>query len=697
MSNRSRYKKISKKPMEQAPVQQKQHAVVKKQKTDIFTEALTRKNLMILSAIICGVTFITFLPTLFCQFTNLDDQYYILDNPDIKGLTFKFLKTMFTNYYVGNYEPIAMLTYAIEYKIAGLSPFIYHFTNFVLHLLNTFLVFIFIRKLSGNNLIAALTSILFGIHPLHLESVAWVSERKDVLYAFFYIAGLVSWLRFRESKDWKIYVLTLMLFLFSCMSKAMAVWFTLVLILIDFLLDKNISFKLLINKIPFFIISAFFGLLAIHVQKVQGASTFINNVGGIYSTVHKIFLANYSLFFYFYKMLIPSGLAVIHPYPNIFDGRLPLIYYIAPVVNIVIFGLVIFSLKYSRKVVFGYLFFFVNIFQVLQVLSIGSAIAADRYFYISSIGIFYFIAVGFNGIYSNPKYAGLRQFLLFIASSVIIVYAIITFNRVHVWKNSGELWTDMIKTYPNNELPYFNRGGYYFELKQKDLALNDFTSAIDKYPKYTGAIVARLTLLLEKKDNDKAIQDLSRLIELVPGKSEYYIRQGILYRETQQNKLAMEDFEKAMKIDPTNFACYMNIAIQQCIDGKFDMASKNFNKAIELSPKTAELYSNRGNMYTMMNNPQKAIEDYTRSLSMDSTLTFAYLYRAFLYFDMKEYDKASHDLKIVLRKEPNNPNANLKMSLIYTNLNDKKNALEYAMRAKSNGLNVDEKYIQSLQ
>ena len=141
----------------------------------------------------------------------------------------------------------------------------------------------------------------------------------------------------------------------------------------------------------------------------------------------------------------------------------------------------------------------------------------------------------------------------------------------------------------------------------------------------------------------------------------------------------------------------MNIAIQQCIDGKFSEASVNFDKAIELSPKTAELYSNRGNMYTMMNNHQKAIEDYTKSLAMDSTLTFAYLYRAFLYFDLKEYDKSLKDLKVVLRKEPNNPNANYKTSLIYSMRNDKKNALEYALKAKTNGLKIDDKYIEGLR
>lgn len=657
----------------------------------------SNKNTYIFAGITILITLVAFLPSLFCDFTNLDDQYYVLNNPDIKSISFNSLKTLFTNFYVGNYQPLAMLTYAIEFKLAGLSPFMFHFTNFILHLLNTLLVFIFIKKLSGKNLTAVIAAILFGIHPMHVESVAWVSERKDVLYAFFYIAALITYLKFKESNDKKFYFITLLLFVLSCISKAMAVWLPIVLMLIDYLQDKKISFKPMLNKIPFFAISMFFGLLAIHVQKIQGASTFIDGVNGIYSFSDKIFIASYSLFFYIYKMFLPIGLAVIHPYPDKITGSLPMIYYVSLFVNLVVIILVFISYKKTKKVIFGYLFFFANIFQVLQILSIGSAIAADRYFYISSIGLFYFIGEGFNEVYTNPKYKNYKQVLIIVSGTIILVFTVMTFNRVNIWKNSATLWTDMIKTYPDNELPYFNRGGYYYEKNQKELALQDFSLAIDKYPYYQGALSARLTLLLDKKDADNAIKDLSTLIKLNPEKTEYYIKRGVLYRDKQQNKLAIEDFESAVKIDPNNFAGYMNIAIENCINGNINNAGKYFGKAKELSPKTAEIYSNEGNMFAIMKDYNNAIADYTKSLEIDSTLTYSYLYRAFNYYDIQKYDLALIDLKKFVSIEPNNPNANLKLSNVYSIFKDKKNALEYALKAKQGGLSVDENYIKSLQ
>ncbi|MDD5571187.1 MAG: glycosyltransferase family 39 protein, partial [Bacteroidales bacterium] len=262
-----------------------------------------KKNKDVLFAIlVLAITFVVFFPSLKCDFTNLDDQYYVLNNPDIKNLSFNNIKILFSNFYVGNYQPMAMLTYAIEYKISGLNPFAYHFTNFFLHLLNTLLVFIFIKKLSSNIHVAAIASVLFGVHPLHVESVAWISERKDVLYAFFYIAGLITYLKYKEKNDVKFYLLTILLFVFSCLSKAMAVPFSIMLLLIDYLQMKKINFRIIVDKIPFLAISFTFGLIAIYVQKLQGASTFINNVGGAYSGTDRFFLANYSLFFYIYKM-----------------------------------------------------------------------------------------------------------------------------------------------------------------------------------------------------------------------------------------------------------------------------------------------------------------------------------------------------------------------------------------------------------
>ncbi|MFA6924670.1 MAG: tetratricopeptide repeat protein [Bacteroidales bacterium] len=657
-----------------------------------------KKNKDILFAIfVIAITFLCFLPTLKCSFTNLDDQYYIINNPDIKNLSFNNIKILFSNFYVGNYQPLTMLTYAIENKISGLNPFVYHFTNFILHILNTLLVFVFIKKISSNINIAAIGAVLFGVHPLHVESVAWISERKDVLYAFFYIAGLITYLKYKEKNDVRFYMLTTLLFVFSCLSKAMAVPFSIMLLLIDYLQMKKVNFKIIIDKIPFLAISFVFGLVAIYVQKMQGASTFINNVGSAYSGTDRFFLANYSLFFYLYKMFLPFGLAAIHPYPYKINDSIPMIYFISPIINFVVFGLVIYSAKKGKKIIFGFLFFFFNVLQILQILSVGSAIAADRYFYISSIGLFYIIGDLYGNAIENPKYIKYKQIIVAITIVVVAVLSVLTFKQNKVWENSEKLWTQMIKVYPKNELAYFNRAVFYFENKQIDLALNDFSTAIERNPNYVQAISARLDILSKRNDFSNAINDINKLIQINPSDYENYIRRGTIYREMQKNSIAKEDFMKTIQLKPDNYAGYMNLAIQLCIEGNLNEAIINFDKAQKLSPNSSDIYSNRANFYAMTKNYELAIVDYNKAIQLNPNDINTYFNKAILESEFKKYDDALIDYKRITSLEPGNAMAYYKMAVIYSFKNDKKNALENVNKAKELGYNVDEKIIENLK
>ncbi|HNW98750.1 MAG TPA: tetratricopeptide repeat protein [Bacteroidales bacterium] len=689
MSNKSINKKKSTNP--------KTHTVAAKQfKPQPLPTRNDNKNTWY-ALFVLAITFISFFPSLKCGFTNLDDQYYVLNNPDVKNLSFSNIKILFSNFYVGNYQPLSMLTYAIENKISGLNPFTYHFTNFILHLLNTLLVFIFIRKLSSNIHVAVIASALFGIHPLHVESVAWISERKDVLYAFFYLSGLITYLNYKETKNIKIYLLTILLFIFSCLSKAMAIPFSIMLILIDYLQMKKINLKILIDKIPFLAISFVFGIVAIYVQKMQGASTFINNVGNVYSFTDRFFLACYSLFFYLYKMFLPLNLAVIHPYPYKVSNSLPMIYIISPVIILLITGAVIYSAKKGKKIIFGFLFFFFNVLQVLQILSVGSAIAADRYFYISSIGLFYIMGESFREVMENVKYKKYKQIGIVIMFIIIFVLSFLTFNQTKVWKNSKELWTQMISVYPKNELAYYNRGVYYLDAKKTDLAYSDFSYAIERNPNYKDAISARIKILSDKKDFPTALDDLNKLIKLNPDDFETYNLRGMTYREMQQNKLAKEDFIKVTQLKPDDYAGYMNLAIQLCIEGNMNESLLNFNKAQKLSPNSYDVYSNRANYYAITKNYDLAITDYNKAIQLDSNNTNTYINKALLESEFKKYDEALKDYKKITTLEPGNAKSYYEIALIYFQKNDKKSAFENAQKAKELGYAVDQKFIESLK
>lgn len=239
-------------------------------------------------AAIVLITFGFWFPTLRNCLVDWDDNIYILNNPYIFSLTPENIGQIFSEYFMANYHPLTMLSYAIEYAIAGDSPFIYHLTNLILHLINTVLIYFFVRNLfrivysnSGSRqsqTIALVTAFLFGLHPMHVESVSWVSERKDVLYGFFFLLALIKYVRYISTNRTIDYLLCVVFFVLSLLSKGMAVSLALSLVAIDFVLKRKLfSPKVLLEKVPFFILALVFGIVAILAQKSGDA--IITNLG----------------------------------------------------------------------------------------------------------------------------------------------------------------------------------------------------------------------------------------------------------------------------------------------------------------------------------------------------------------------------------------------------------------------------------
>jgi len=227
------------------------------------------RNIIIVIAILL-VTYISFYPSIKNSFTNWDDPGYVTENPKITHLKSDGIEHFFSfsDFTVGNYHPLTMLSLALDYNSAKLSPARYHKVNVLFHLLNTFLVFLFIYRLSGKKIIVAtIVAILFGIHPMHVESVSWVAGRKDVLFTFFFVAGLITYLRYLNKNKQKIlfYFFTFILALLSLLCKPAAVTFPLVILLIDFYYKRKFDIKCLLEKIPFFIVSIIFGIISLPV------------------------------------------------------------------------------------------------------------------------------------------------------------------------------------------------------------------------------------------------------------------------------------------------------------------------------------------------------------------------------------------------------------------------------------------------
>ncbi|HWY97783.1 MAG TPA: hypothetical protein VNY36_01750, partial [Bacteroidia bacterium] len=399
------------------------------------------------------------------DFTNWDDVQYVTENNLLKSLSWDNIKAIFSNLSImGNYHPLAIVSLAIDYHFTKLNAQGFHTTSIIIHLLNVALVFFFVQLLTKKPSIAFITALLFGIHPMHVESVAWVAERKDVLYVFFYMASLIAYLYYIKSPTKKVLFIALsfLLFGFSLLSKAQAVTLPVVLLLIDYFKDRKIELKTILEKIPFFLLALVMGYVAVLAQKKTGAIQDIPNN----PLFERILYASYSFLEYGWKLIYPGSLSAYYPYPtspSVLD-------YIAPFVAI---GLVALVVKYykNRTVVFGAGFFVVNIFLLLQLLPVGGAMMAERYSYLCSIGLFFIASKSAVDLLENKKYDTYKYILMAVMVGYGGYLANATYQRNKVWKNSELLWEDVIRQHKDVPIAYNNLGSYFQKHEKLDSAL----------------------------------------------------------------------------------------------------------------------------------------------------------------------------------------------------------------------------------
>ncbi len=553
-----------------------------------------RTTFLLLLSII-GLTFLVFLPTFQNDFTNWDDDMYIRDNPLVKSLSADNLEQMFMPdekaFVGGNYHPLTILTLAINYRISGLNPWSYQLFNILLHLLNTFLVFLLLYRLCGNKSdIALIAALLFGIHPMHVESVSWVAERKDVLYTAFYLAGLLQYLKYIRHNRQINLLWSFFYFILSVLSKPAAVVFPVVLFLFDYLEKRAIKPRIFLEKIPFFLISLAMGLFTIDAQKASDA------YGGLakFDIFDRLMFAGYGFTMYLIRFFVPYKLSAFYPYPA--SSPLPAEYYVASFIALLIVVLTIWSMRKTRVIAFGIGFYTINLALVLQFITVGSAILADRYTYVPYIGISMLVGYGYHLLRAG-KWPSLKQYaqpLLIVIVAGSLVLALLSFQRVQVWKNSDTLFSNVIKNYPRSAVAYQNRGHYYRKLSDKV-----------KDP----AEKARLL--------QKAMEDYNRGLEVNPNNAVLYSNRGKIWFERNKFDKAVEDYNRSLELRPDDPQTIINRGAALGMIGKLDEALADFNRAVEMNPDNPNLYFNRGILYAQLGQPEKAIKDYRKYLKFN--------------------------------------------------------------------------------
>lgn len=511
-----------------------------------------------------------YLKSLNFGFTNFDDDRLIVNNAHIKTLEPENIRYIFSHHIDTLYQPLVMLSWAIDHRLGGGRPFIYHLHNLILHLLNVALVCLITQSLFKNAYIALITALIFCLHPLNAESVAWSAERKNLMYSSFFLLGLWQYLAFLKTHTKSKYLLVLLFFSLSLMSKPLAVSFAPVLLIIDFATGRKFFNKtLILEKIPFFALSLVFGFIAL-----QGPDTVAS-----FAEPHD---------FTFAEQSIISGLAMLVPVMHfIFPFRLsayyPMPQNLTPQTTVLIFSssillilILIFAIKKRKNLLAaGLLFYLANITMVSKVFGSqpGNNLTADHYTYLPMIGLAWIIAgtvvimirkngwLKYTAIVLISIYTGLLTFLLP--------------SRIGVWEHSIATWNDVLEKYPGNAWALENKG----MAQHKSGQISD------------------------------AMVSFSKVLEIDPDRFTTYYNIGNLYLESKKYYEAYRAYDKAIQIQPAFEKAYLNKGITLENMGYPAEALQCYNKAVSIFPGYCAAHFNRANLLVHLQRYNEAMRD----------------------------------------------------------------------------------------
>ncbi|HKQ18209.1 MAG TPA: tetratricopeptide repeat protein [Candidatus Eisenbacteria bacterium] len=539
---------------------------------------------------ILALTFVAYLPSLGNGFTNWDDQLYLDENPFLREST---VGEVLTTPVASNWHPLTIWSFAINYKLFGLDPASYHWINLLLHLANTALVFLFVRGLAKDRFWAiVVTSLFFGIHPMHVESVAWIAERKDVLYTLFYLLGLLAYVRYLDIRRWPWLGGAFAAFVLSVAAKPAAVVFPATLLAIDYFRRRPFDARALLEKAPFFAVSIAAAILTLQAQEGTGAI----NREELGPLVPRILVASFGLMMYVVKLFLPTNLSAFYPYPENPATNLGPEFTLAFVLVVVLLPAAIYFFRRNRAILFGIAFFLINVVLVLQFFSVGHAVMADRYTYVPYIGLLFALGwglderpAGSSGLIAMRVLTGV---LLFLAP--VSLYQ--TWTRCQVWRNSGTLWNDVIRQYPGRIVDAHNSRGRYLYQEEGRLgeALADFDQAIALNPRIAqiwldkGIVLARMGL------PDSALVCFDEAVRIKPDFVPAWSNRGGMKLQGGDIAGAIADFSEAIRIDPAFRDAYANRAIAYSMTREFDRSIADNRRVIELDPTNPNNYLQLG-------------------------------------------------------------------------------------------------------
>ncbi len=572
---------------------------------------------MLYALVLAALVVLAYFKLFSANFISWDDGEVLVNNKDVHDFN---IKAFFTNYYVGNYAPIAMIGFAIDWLIFKGNAAGHHALSLLFHIINGVLVYYLCILILKDKLRASICALIFCLHPLQVETVAWVSAKNNLVYSVFFLLGLIHYTKFIVSGIKKNYIYALLFFILSVLSKPSAICFPLVLVAIDYVLKVKLDFKsLVINKIPFITVALVIGIATIYTRTED---KFINQ-NHAYAIHERIGYAGYALLQYVYKFFIPMDLSVIYPYPQNKALSIGVGYVM---LALLVFGLYKLYKSSSKIIFFGLLFFIINLLLVLQFIPFGEVLTADRYMYLPIMGI----CIAVLSIIPFKE----KQ-LKIIGITLILVLGSLTFMRASVWKNSIALYSDIIKKYPHSYVALNSLGAEYMLNKNYDMASHYLNAAINENTEYYKGYYNRGLLYAQTDRMKKALSDFDKAIALQQYPKAYVARANVYYNMKDFSK-AMSDADAVLKAEPDNAKA--NYVMANCYDdlNQLDKALLYYNKVITLSPENPMYLMRRAILYGKMQQFQNCLSDLDICIHLDGNFAEAYYWKGVVKVNMKK-------------------------------------------------------------
>lgn len=519
--------------------------------------------------LLAAVVLALYWPVAGYEFIALDDNLYIVENPHVqKGITIQNIVWAMTTFHTSNWHPLTWLTYMADYELFGLNPAGYHLGNLILHLFNTLLLFLVLQRMTGEIWKGCIVAALFAVHPLNIESVVWIAERKNLLSTLFWILTILAYVRYAEKPGWRRYSMVLVCFCLGLMAKPMLVTLPFILLLLDYWPLQRFSWsdpdqssnipdraerrnrltRLLIEKVPLILLSFLSVFVTLQAARSGGAVKAIS----VFPLLGRIENALISYVMYLYKMLWPMDLAIFYPYPvgrPLWQVVLSILFLTVATIFICLKG------RTHRYLITGWFWYGITLLPVIGLVQVGFQSMANRYAYLPLIGIFVILVWGADDLLK--RFSG-RWVLPAAAAAVILAFTFCTKSTLPVWKDSYRVFRHAIDVTKNNHIAEMGMGNVW-------LGRGDLPKARSRY----------LASLRIKPDYAEAHNNLAL----------------VLMQEGKMDEAAAQ-YQEAIKDKPDYAEAYNNLGVVFACQGKFRQAEEGFRKALELKPDYAEAQSN---------------------------------------------------------------------------------------------------------